>query len=179
MTVDGPLDLEQGVDPAPCFQRQQQDHCRCLLWALRRASSANSAIRRAPGEEPTGSSRAHRSAAGLVELVMAAIGLGFEDACIVGQMCLGCSSIGSSKSTPRSNQRSFWPRVIAAWQAAYASTTRKTVRWQQSTFRPIAVPQCVNCGSINLSSIQILKFRLRVRLDVSLDGARNLKQCHY
>src|SRR5882672_6925039 len=73
LTVDGPLDLEQGVDPADCFQRQRGDHCRLLALSL--ATRVLGQIRhheeRTPGVNPTGRLQDRpRRAAGFVELAI-------------------------------------------------------------------------------------------------------------
>ena len=92
LSVDRPLDVEQGVDPADHFQRQGRDHCRRLALSL--ATGVLGQIghdeERASGVDPAGrfEDRARR-AAGLVELAVAAIGVGLEDPGVVGQMRLG------------------------------------------------------------------------------------------
>src|SRR4051794_35346874 len=63
-----------------------------LPCALRRAFSARSAItkKRTPGVNPTSSFQDRpRPAARLIELAIAAVGVGLEDAAIAGQMSLG------------------------------------------------------------------------------------------
>src|ERR1019366_8184330 len=92
LAVDRPLDLEQGIDPADHLQRQGRDHWRLL--ALSPATRVLGQIRhdeeRAPGVDPTGCFQDRsRFTAGLVELAIAAIGVGLEDASVVGQMRLG------------------------------------------------------------------------------------------
>jgi hypothetical protein len=82
LSVDRPLDVEQGIDPADHFQRQRRDHCRRL--ALSFATCVLGQIghdeERASGVDPAGrfEDRARR-AAGLVELAIAAVGVGLED----------------------------------------------------------------------------------------------------
>ena len=92
LAVDRPLDLEQSIDPADHFQRQRRDHCRLLALSL--ATRVLGQIRhheeRATGVDPTGrfQDRARR-AARLVELAIAAVGVGLEYSGVVGQVRLG------------------------------------------------------------------------------------------
>ena len=92
VTVDRPLDLEQHVDPADRFQCQRRDHCRLLAlgFATRVLGQISHDEEWAPGVDPTGRFQDRsRRAAGLVELAIAAIGVGLEDPGVVGQMRLG------------------------------------------------------------------------------------------
>ena len=82
LTIDGLLDLEQGIDPADCFQRQRRDHCRFLALGLatRVLGQIGHHEERTPGVDPTGGFQDRTCvAARVVKLAIAAIGIGLED----------------------------------------------------------------------------------------------------
>src|ERR1700722_7575228 len=81
-----------GVEPADRFQRQRRDHCRLLSLSVgtRVLVEISHDEDWAPGVDPTGrfEDRA-RPAARLVEVAIAAAGIGLEDSGVAGQVCLG------------------------------------------------------------------------------------------
>ena len=90
--VDRPLDLKQSIDPANHLQRQRRDHWRLLALSLatRVLGQVCHDEERTPGVDPTGCFQDWSGlAAGLVELAIAAVGIGLEDSAVVGQMPLG------------------------------------------------------------------------------------------
>jgi hypothetical protein len=89
LTVNGAFDLEQRVDAADRFQGQRRDHAR--RFAVRLAPGIGLNIgqdeERPASVYPTRRlDDRPRLAVGLVQLVVAAIGIGLEDPGIAGQM---------------------------------------------------------------------------------------------
>ena len=91
LAVDASLDLEQGVDPANCFQRQGRDHRWLLALSLtpRILGQISHHEEWTPTMHPAGrfQNRTRRAAA-LVELGITAISVGLEDSAVIRQMRL-------------------------------------------------------------------------------------------
>ena len=91
-TVDGALDLEQGVNPPDCFEGNRRDNSRRSALGL--ASGIGLDIGEdeelTPRVSPAGRFQDWvRLPVGLIQLAVAAVGIGLQDATPIGQVLLG------------------------------------------------------------------------------------------
>src|SRR5208283_2790244 len=91
LSVDGALDLEQGVDAPDHLDGDGRDRRRLLACGLAPggALDVSEDEERAPGVAPaSGLQDGARLSVGRIELAVAAVGVGLEDAGVSGQMRL-------------------------------------------------------------------------------------------